>query len=72
MHWKHLLVDLREHVADVIPRVAVQALLQPLLVEEVADEAHAAAQDEEPVKGTSWDDIFSFVFAEEATEIKID
>ena len=53
MHGKHLLVDLGEHVADVVPGVAVQALLQPLLVEEVTDEAHAAAQDEESVKGTS-------------------
>ena len=42
MHGKHLLVDLGEHVADVVPGVAVQALLQPLLVKEVTDEAHAA------------------------------
>ena len=72
MHGKHLLVDLGEHVADVVPGVAVQALLQPLLVEEVADEADAAAQDEESIKGAGIDDILSFVFGEEATEIKID
>ena len=33
---------LREYVADVVPGVAVQALLQPLLAQEVPDEANAA------------------------------
>ena len=48
VHW--LSLSLRKHEADVVPGVAVQALLQPLLVQEVADEADAAAEDEETVK----------------------
>mmetsp|Transcript_35035 Transcript_35035/g.112850 ORF Transcript_35035/g.112850 Transcript_35035/m.112850 type:complete len:243 (-) Transcript_35035:2733-3461(-) len=48
-----LLVDdglLWQHVADVVPRVAVQPLLQPLLVEKVTDEANGSAKHEETVE----------------------
>ena len=38
-----LLVHLWQDVADVVPWVSVQALLQPLLVEEVADKSDAAS-----------------------------
>jgi len=45
----------------VVSGVAVQALLQPLLVREVADEANAAAEDEETVKRASDNNILRLV-----------
>ena len=41
---------LGEHVAYVVPRVAVEALLEALLVEVVPDEAHRAPQHKEAVE----------------------
>eukprot|EP00972_Heterocapsa_arctica_P067804 10010995-Heterocapsa_arctica.AAC.1 len=38
-------------VGDVVPRVAVERLLEAQLVEVVADEAHGAAEHEEAVQG---------------------
>eukprot|EP00443_Scrippsiella_acuminata_P088014 CAMPEP_0115431996 /NCGR_PEP_ID=MMETSP0271-20121206/31863_1 /TAXON_ID=71861 /ORGANISM="Scrippsiella trochoidea, Strain CCMP3099" /LENGTH=157 /DNA_ID=CAMNT_0002857303 /DNA_START=61 /DNA_END=532 /DNA_ORIENTATION=+ len=39
-------------VCDVIPRVAVERLLQPQLVKVVADETDGAAQHEQPIEAT--------------------
>ena len=45
-----LLVHLWQDVADVIPGVAVQSLLQSLLVKEVSDETDRTTQDEKAVE----------------------
>lgn len=66
----YLLVHLGQHVADVVPGVAVQALLQPLLVEEVADEADAPTQHEHPVQGARLDVRLRLVLGEEPTARK--
>ena len=52
--------------------MAVQALLQPLLVQEVADEANAAAENEKTVQRAAADDILRLVFGKEAAEINIE
>ena len=45
-----LLVHLWQDIADVIPRVPVQPLLEPLLIEEVADEPDAASEHKHPIQ----------------------
>ena len=50
-----LLVHLRQDVADVVPGVAVQTLLQSLLIQEMANEPDRAAQNEETVEGSVLD-----------------
>ena len=65
-----LLVHLWEDVADVVPGVAVQALLQPLLVEEVSDEADAPPQHEHPVQGARLDVGLRLILGEEPTAKK--
>lgn len=41
-------------VGDVVPRMAVQSLLQPLLIQVMADEAHASPQDKQGVEGSDF------------------
>ena len=45
-----LLVHLWEDVADVVPGVAVQALLQPFLVKEVTDKPDRPSKNKQPVQ----------------------
>ena len=49
------LVDVR----DIIPRMAVERLFEPLLVQIVADETNRAAEDEEAVQTPVRDEIIS-------------
>ena len=49
------LVDVR----DIIPRMAVERLFEPLLVQIVADETNRAAEDEEAVQAPVRDEIIS-------------
>ena len=48
-------MHLRQDVADVVPGVAVQTLLQSLLIQEMANEPDRAAQNEETVEGSVLD-----------------
>ena len=54
------------HVGDVVPRVSVQALLESLLVEEVADEAQAASEHEYAVEGAALDELVGLLHGEAA------
>jgi len=54
------------HVANVVPRVAVERLLEALLVEVVADEADRAAEDKEAVQHTALDVLVRLVAREGA------
>ena len=63
-----LLVHLWQDIADVVPRVPVQALLEPLLIEEVADEADAASEHKHPIQRASLDVRLCLVLREEPTE----
>lgn len=58
----------RKNVRDVVPRVAVQALLKPLLIQVVSDESGAATQYEEAVDGADGD-VFLGLFRCEAARI---
>ena len=48
-------MHLRQDVADVVPGVTVQALLQSLLVQEMTNETDRATQNEETVEGSVLD-----------------
>jgi len=54
------------HVGDVIPRVTVQALLQPLLVNPVPNEASSASQHKEGVEAAHLD-VLLRLFAGKST-----
>ena len=69
--FQFLLVHLWQDVADVVPWVSVQALLQPLLVEEVADETDAASQYKHSVQGAGLDVSLRLVLREEPAGIYI-
>ena len=63
-----LLVHLWQDIADVVPGVPVQALLEPLLIEEVADEADAASKHKHPIQRASLDVGLCLVLREEPAE----
>lgn len=65
-----LLVDLGEDVADVVPGVPVQTLLQPLLVQVVTNETNASSEDKHPVERSGLDVRLGLVFGEAATVSK--
>uniref|UniRef100_A0A1I8IMA4 Protein kinase domain-containing protein n=1 Tax=Macrostomum lignano TaxID=282301 RepID=A0A1I8IMA4_9PLAT len=50
---------LRHHIADVVPRVPVEALFEPALVQVVPDEAHASAQHKHAVEGADLNEFFA-------------
>lgn len=50
---KHLIVLLGYYIGDIIPRMAVEALLQPLLIHIVANEADAASQHKQGINGAN-------------------
>ena len=62
-------MHLRENITDVIPRVSVQALFEPFLIEEVSNEANTSTKDEETIESSVLDDILGFIFGEEITKI---
>lgn len=62
-------MHLRKNITDVIPWVSVQALFEPLLIEEVPNEANTATKDEETIESSVLDDILGFIFGEEITRI---
>ena len=64
-------MHLRQDVADVVPGVAVQTLLQSLLIQEMANEPDRAAQNEETVEGSVLDYVLWFILREEAAGIEI-
>ena len=63
------MLHLREDITDVVPRVSVQALLEPFLIEEVSNEANTSTKDKETIESSVLDDILSFIFGEEITKI---
>ena len=64
-----LLLHLRENIADVIPWVPVQALFEPLLIEEVSNEANTATEDKQTIESSILNYVLRFIFGEEVTEI---
>uniref|UniRef100_A0A1I8IKY4 Protein kinase domain-containing protein n=1 Tax=Macrostomum lignano TaxID=282301 RepID=A0A1I8IKY4_9PLAT len=52
---------LRHHIADVVPRVPVEALFEPALVQVVPDEAHASAQHKHAVEGADLNEFVRFL-----------
>ena len=64
-------MHLRQDVADVVPGVTVQALLQSLLVQEMTNETDRATQNEETVEGSVLDYVLWFILREEAAGIEI-
>ena len=63
-----LLVHLRQDIADVVPRVPIQALLESLLVEEVADETDAASKHKHSIQRASLDVGLCLILGEEPAE----
>lgn len=49
------------HVGDVVPRMSVQGLLHPLLVEVVPHQADGPAEHEESVDGAHVDVVVAFL-----------
>ena len=62
------MLHLREDITDVVPRVSVQALFEPFLIEEVSNEANTSTKDKETIESSVLDDILSFIFGEEITK----
>merc|ERR1719234_504324 len=62
-----LLVHLWQDVADVIPRVPVQPLLEPLLIEEVADEPDATSEHKHSIQRAGLDVRLCLILGEEPT-----
>lgn len=56
----------RADLRDVVPRVAVEGLLEALLVEEVADEADGASEHEEAVEAAVVDQLVGLLLREGA------
>ena len=63
-----LLLHLRENITDVVPWVPVQALLEPLLIKEVTDEANTATEDKQTIESSVLNYVLRFIFGEEVTE----
>ena len=63
------MLHLREDITDVVPRVPVQALFEPFLIEEVSNEANTSTKNKETIESSVLDDIFSFIFGKESTKI---
>ena len=68
-HVTFLLLHLRENITDIIPWMPVQALFEPLLIEEVSNEADTATEDKESIESSVLNYVLRFIFGEEATEI---
>jgi len=48
--WEELLIHLGQDVADVVPGVAVQTLLQPLLVKKVTNEPNRPPKHKQTIQ----------------------
>ena len=46
--------------------MAIESLLQPLLIQEVSNESDAATEDEESIQCSILDNVLSLIFCEEA------
>jgi hypothetical protein len=58
------LLEGREKVCDVVPRMSVEASAQPLLVEVVGNQTHATSEDEETVQNTHLHVVLSLLSGE--------
>lgn len=56
-----------KHVGDVIPRVTVQTLLQPLLVKIMANKTHAPTEDKDSIQCTYLHKLICLISCEAAT-----